>query len=121
MRSDRDLRNRVVVYGAEGIYAEAKEASPYLPNGFYKTVAVSAPTVIDTQQMAEDSAAYNLEKLNRLTLGGSLSVLGNPSINARDCITVSKADIGMTGLWYVYGCEHSWGKEGYLTNLELRQ
>lgn len=120
-RSDRDLRNRVVVYGAEGIYAEAKASSPYLPAGFYKTVAVSAPTVIDSQSMAQDSADYNLTKLNRLTLGGSATILGNPDIQARDCVTVNKSDIGMTGLWYVYGCEHSWGKEGYVTNLDLRQ
>lgn len=119
-RSDRDLRNRVVVYGAEGIYAEAKASSPYLPNGFYKSVAVSAPSVIDTQQMAEDAAQYNLEKLNRLTVGGSITILGDPTIKARDCVTVNKSDMGMTGLFYVYGCEHTWGKEGYTTTLDLR-
>lgn len=121
VRSDRDLRNRVVVYGAEGIYAEAKESSPYLPVGFYKSVAVSAPSVIDTQAMAEQSAQYNLDKLNRLTIGGSVTVLGDATVKARDCVTINKSDIGMTGLFYVYGCEHTFGKEGFTTSLDLRK
>lgn len=120
-RSDRDLRNRVVVYGAQGISATAQASSPYLPGGFYKTVAVGAGTVIDTQSMAQQSANYNLAKLNRLTVGGSLSAFGDSSINCRDCVTVNKSDIGMTGKFFVFGCEHDWSKEGYKTLLDLRQ
>ncbi len=120
-RSDRDLRNRVVVYGSEGVYAEAKASSPYLPAGFYKSVVVAAPTLLTNHSLAQRTANFNLAKLNRLTIGGSVSIIGNPHIVARDCVTVSKADIGMTGKWYVFGCEHDWNKEGYKTNLELRQ
>ena len=120
-RSDRDLRNRVVVYGSEGVQATAQASSPYLPGGFYKSIAVAAPTVITSNSMASSSAAYNLAKLNRLTIGGTATIFGNPAINCRDCVTVSKGDIGMTGKFFVYGIEHSWSKEGYKTQLDLRQ
>jgi hypothetical protein len=120
-RSDRDLRNKVVVYGSEGINAVAKASSPYLPSGFYKTVLVAAPTLITNQGMANQTASYNLAKLNRLTVGGSLTVFGNSAINCRDCITVNKSDIGMTGLWFVYGIEHQWSRDGYTTSMDLRQ
>jgi hypothetical protein len=120
-RSDRDLRNKVVVYGSEGISANAKASSPYLPAGFYKTVLVASPSLITTQGMANSIASYNLAKLNRLTVGGSLTVFGNSAINCRDCITVNKADIGMTGLWFVYSIEHNWSRDGYTTSLDLRK
>lgn len=120
-RSDRDLRNRVVVYGRGGIYAEAKSSSPYLPSGFYKSVVIAAPQVISTQGQAQSAANFNLSKLNRLTIGGTLSIVGNPAISARSCVNVSRSDIGMSGQFYVYGCEHDWSKEGYKTNLDLRQ
>ena len=120
-RSDRDLRNRVVVYGSDGIFAEASASSPYLPAGFYKSVAVAAPTVITSQAMAQKSADYNLALLNRLTIGGAAVIQGDHSISCRDNVTVNKSDIGMSGTFYVYGLEHDWGKEGFKTNLELRK
>lgn len=121
LRSDRDLRNRVVVYGREGVYADASASSPYLPGGFFKTVVIAAPTVIDTQSMAQQTANYNLAKLNRLTIGGSVVCIGNPSISARSCVNVSRSAIGMSGQYYVFACEHEWGRDGYTTILELRQ
>jgi len=120
-RSDRDLRNKVVVYGADGIYANAQSSSPYLPSGFYKAVVVASALLIRTQSMAQQTASYNLAKLNRLTIGGSATIIGDSSISCRDCVTMSKADIGMTGLFYVYGCEHDWSRDGYRTNLDLRK
>lgn len=120
-RSDRDLRNRVVVYGADGIHATAKASSPYLPAGFYKSVAVAAPTVITSQSMAQSAANYNLAKLNRLTIGGSATIIGDSSIACRDNVSVSKSDIGMSGTFYVFGIEHDWSKDGYKTNLDLRK
>ena len=119
-RSDRDLRNRIVVYGSEGIQAEAKAASPYLPGGFYKSVLVAAPTLITTQGMADQTASFNLAKLNRLTIGGSLTTFGNSSVACRDCVDVSMSAIGMTGQFFVYGIEHSWSKDGYTTTMDLR-
>jgi hypothetical protein len=119
--SDRDLRNRVVVYGANGIYATAQASSPYLPGGFYKSIAVSAPGVIDTTSMAQKSANYNLALFNKLTIGGQATILGNPALEARQCITLSGNRISeLNRKWYIYGCEHSWSKSGYVTSLDLR-
>jgi hypothetical protein len=119
-RSDRDLRNRVVVYGAEGIYAEAQASSPYLPSGFYKSVAVASSNMITSQSMANTIATYNLAKLNRLTIGGTITTFGNSSVNCRDCVTVNKSDIGMSGKFYVYSIEHLWSKDGFTTQMDLR-
>jgi len=118
--SDRDLRNRVIVYGTN-IQAEASAPSPYLPSGFYKTVVVAAPGVIDSQSMAQQSANYNLDILNRLTKKLNLTIEGTTGLKARECVTVNIPSIGINGqLWYIYAIEHNWSKNGYVTNLELR-
>lgn len=118
--SDRDLRNRIVVYGAEGIYAVAEAESPYLPSGFRKSVVVASPW-IDDQGMAEDACAYNLDKLNRLTEEVSVEILGDPDLHARQVISISESHVGISGNWYIYSCEHRWGEGGYTTGLELRK
>jgi len=118
--SDRDLRNRMVVYGAEGIYAEAEAESPYLPTGFRKSVIIASPW-IDDQDMAQAACDYNLDKLNRLTEEVSIEVIGDPSLHARQVITVSEFHTGISGDWYIYNCEHRWGEGGYTTGLELRK
>lgn len=119
--SDKDLRNRIVVYGAGDIHAEAKQSSPYLPAGFYKTMVVAAPTVIDTQEMAQDSADYNLPLVNKLTKNAQVTVIGNPNVNVRDIVTLNNVATGMSGDWYVYSCSQNFNKGGYTTDLELRQ
>lgn len=119
--SDKDLRNRIVVYGANSIHAEAQAASPYLPSGFYKSMVVAAPTVIDTQDMAQQAADYNLPLVNKLTKSGQVTILGNPNIACRDVVTVSMSSVGMTGNWYVYSISQSWSKDGFTTQLELRK
>lgn len=121
LTSDKDIRNRVVVYGSEGIYAEASASSPYLPAGFYRTAAVSAPGVIDTQSMASQAASYNLDLYNRLTYKVNVQIIGNPNLDARICVTMNKSSLGVTGLWYVYSIEHSWSKDGYTTSMDLRK
>lgn len=119
--SDRDLRNRVVVYGTTGIYAEASEESPYLPDDFYKSACVATP-IIDEVSEAQDSADYNLALLNKLTEQVSLTLIGDPLYTARKVITLAStyfADIN--GDWYIYSAEHTWSKSGYVTNLVLRR
>ena len=120
LESERDLRNRIVVYGGDGISAVASAVSPYLPAGFYKSVVASA-WWIDTQSMANLAASYNLTLLNRLTKEATITILGNAAINARDVITVTEDNTGISGDWYVYGIEHSWGKSGFTTTMTLRQ
>lgn len=118
--SDVDLRNRVVVYGAGDIFSEAKAASPYLPAGFYKSMAVSAPTVIDTQSMADDAAQWNLAQVNRLTKRMSISIPGDPNLEARKVVSVSSSISGASGNWYIYGIEHSFSRDGFITSVDLR-
>jgi hypothetical protein len=118
--SDRDLRNRIVVYGAEGIYAIAEAESPYLPTGFRKSVVVASPW-IDDQSMAQAACDYNLDKLNRLTEEISVEIVGDPSLHARQVVDVTDTHTSTSGNWYIYSCEHRWGSGGYTTGMELRK
>ena len=51
-RSDEKMRNKIVVYGYDGLSAIA-QASPCaginLPSGFYKTAVIAYPDIIDDQ------------------------------------------------------------------------
>ena len=118
--SSDKIRNRVVVYGDEGIYASAQAESPFLPAGFYKTEVIAAPDLIDTQQMAQDIADYNLELLNRLEKTTTMRVAGTPSVSARSTVTVTEANTGVADDWFVYGCRHEWSTT-YTTSLTLSQ
>lgn len=121
-QSDKDIRNKIIVYGSHGINAEASDSSPYLPDGFYKTAVVSAPGVIDSQSMADQAAEYNLEILNRLTQKFSLTLIGRTNIVPRTIASVTLSSFGMSDeRWYVYSVEHNWSKAGYTTILELRK
>ncbi len=120
--SDRDLRNKVIVYGTGSITATASASSPYLPSGYYRTVVVAAPGVIDTQSMASQSAAYNLDLLNKLTYKLSLGTIGTTGMFARSCIDVNLPTLGISSeQWYIFGIEHNWSRSGYITNFELRK
>lgn len=130
--SDRDLRNRVVVHGATGIFAESKSATTYnpltdsmenilptTPTQFYKAMALVSP-IIDNQSMANNSADYNLALYNRLGVSAQFQVEGDSRLLARKVVAVNEAMLGLTGNWYIYMAEHQWSREGYFTNLELR-
>jgi len=118
--SDDELRNRIVVYGGNGITAEAKTASPYLPAGFYKTSVLSA-FFVDRQDMADKAASDNLAKWNRLRNSLNITIEGDPSLAVRDVITVQQTDLGIDSDWYVYSATHSLGSSGYTISMELRQ
>jgi hypothetical protein len=130
--SDRDLRNRVVVHGSPGIYAESKSATSYnpltdtmenilptTPTQFYKAMALVS-SIIDNQGMADKSASYNLSLYNRLNVSAQFQVEGDSTFLARKVITIDESKLGLTGNWYIYLAEHQWSREGYFTNLELR-
>jgi hypothetical protein len=119
--SDANIRNKVIVYGSAGIHKVASASSPYLPAGFFRTIVVAAPGVIDSNSMAQQSADYNLDLLNRLTQKVNLTMAGTTGIIPRKIATVSIPDIGVSGNWYVYAVEHNWSKAGYITSVELRK
>lgn len=118
--SERDLRNRVVVYGLNNVYAEAKATSPYLPAGFYKTTVI-ATDILDNKSYCQQAANYNLTLLNRLTESLSVEIEGNPNIVARDVITVNSTELGTSDDWYVFSANHDLNDGGYRTRLELRK
>lgn len=120
-KSDHDIRNKVIVYGSEGIFEEASASSPYLPDGFYRTVVVAAAGVIDSSGMASQAAAYNLEILNRLTQKMSITIEGRTNIFPRTIVNVTNLDSDVNGKWYVYSVEHKWDRSGYLTTIEGRK
>jgi hypothetical protein len=116
--STDDLRNRVVVFGRDGIYAEDSAVSPYLPSGFYKTAIVSSE-LIDSQSMADDAASYNLALYNRLTESCRVDILGDYSLRARDTINISESFTTVSGDWFIYSCTHRMDEDGYTTSLQL--
>jgi hypothetical protein len=117
-----NLRNKIVIYGSGSIYAEASASSPYLPDGFYKTVVIWCAQLFVAQEMAQMAADYNLEALNRITEGMSLVAVGNPDYLARKVITANFPEIGVNSTdYYIFAAEQNWGSQGYTVNLELRK
>lgn len=118
--SDHDLRNRIVIYGSPGINAEASAVSPFLPAGFFKTVVLSSH-IVDLQSMADDAAAFNLALLNRLTEEVIVEVVGDNDLIARNVVHLNQTNLGENDDWYIYASDHSYGKSGYITTLNLRK
>lgn len=127
---EKDLRNRVVVYGSEGVYASAQKATSWnprtsafeavLPSGFYKT-AVAASQWIDSTAMAQDAASYNLALYNRLADIGSITVEGNYRLLAKRTINISSSFSGISAEYYIFMVNHQWGQNGYTVTLQLRR
>ena len=122
IRSTKNLRNRVVVYGKENITGIASASSPYLPGGFYKT-AVIATQAIDSSSQANTAASNNLALMNRLTESLSLQIEGDYQIEPRKFaqVVVEDTDISMdiSGLWFIYQVEHRLDQSGYICNATL--
>lgn len=117
--STEELRNRVVVFGKNGIRAEAKEDSPYLPSGFYKTAIVSSE-LIDSQGMANDSAHYNLNLYNKLTENMRVETEGDHRFRIHDIIGVSEPFLGKENeKWFLYAVTHRIGNDGFTSTLTL--
>lgn len=131
-RNERDLRNRVVVYGNNPLSAEAKSSTSYdpitdgmiavLPAGFYKSMAIATP-ILDEQSFVTKTANYNLKLYNRLGVQFQATVEGDHRLIARNCINVENPIIfpGQTLPFYIYASDHQWGTGGYTVNLELRK
>ena len=116
-KSDENLRNKVVVFGAPGISATASAASAHLPANFYKTAIISHG-MIDTQAMAQDTADLNLTVLNRLTEGVVVECEGDPDIDCQDTVTVTEAWTGVAGDWFVLAATHTF-ESSYRMRLTL--
>ena len=108
--SDDKLRNKLVVYGADDIAAKAQASPPSgvtMPAGFHKTAVISYPDIIDTAQMAQDIAEYNLTLLNRITETVTLDAVGDPSLVRGQIVTMDEPDhLNLTGDWFLFECTH---------------
>lgn len=118
--SSDKIRNKVVVYGKEGVYASASASSPFLPADFYKAEVLSAPDLVDNNTMAQDIADYNLDLMNRLEKSATVTVLGTPAVSARKVVTFTEAKTGISADWFVYGCKHRLS-DSYMISMTLTQ
>jgi hypothetical protein len=132
LESDRDLRNRVVVHGSTGIYSEDSNGQswnpitqayedilPTTPTQFYKSMALVSH-FIDNQSMADKSTEYNLDLYNKLTVGAQITAEGDPAYLARKIMEIDQPALSLTGNWYIFQADHSWSRNGYIMDLELR-
>jgi len=131
---ETNLRNRIVVWGKEGVFAEAKKSTsfdpileswiqvtPTTPSIFYKTIAFVS-SLVGTDNLAQSAADYNLTLFNRLGYGITMSVVGDPSYIARNTITINDGILGIDKKdFYIFLSEHSWSKSGYVVNMELNR
>jgi len=117
---ERDLRNKIVVYGGGGISAVASDSSPYLPANFYKTVVASAEW-IDNQGMAQSAADKNLTLLNVLNQEVNVTFIGQHDVFVRDIAEFIYSPLGISGLWLVDTVDHDWSRNGFTTTLRLRK
>ena len=118
--SEVDLRNKVVVWGYNGITASSSATSPYLPDGYFKTVLFSND-LVDTQDMADRVALYNREALNRPNREVTASVIGDYILQTRKTINVSLSNsVGVEEQMYIFSATHSWSSAGYEVSLVLR-
>lgn len=117
--TDEGIRNKVVVYGyTSGIGATSFASSPYLPANFYKTSVIQS-NIIDSNTLAQAAADFNLILYNRLTESCTLTVMGDPTIRARQFIQVEDDYTGTTGYWFIHDVTHSIGSDGYICKLTL--
>jgi len=125
---EKDLRNRIVVYGGGEIVAEAKQSTSWnpetssyqqvLPTGFYKTALLSS-SMIAAQGYAETIADYNLKRFNRLWHKFRMTTLGNPDLHARSVVTINSTAMSVNSNWYIMQLTHNWGAGGFLTSMDL--
>lgn len=127
--TEKNLRNRVVVYGQSGVYAESSASSPYLPNGYYKTAVLAAPEMVSSNSVAKQISDFNLFLFNDLQQRLTLILVGDPTMNCRDEVYFDPSNLSsyinpslypdLKGRWYVYSCENQWSTTGYTTTVEL--
>lgn len=120
--SDEGLRNKVVVYGRDNLVKKAQIASPYLPVGFYKTAVIASP-LIDSDEMAQAAADYNLDLYNRLSESCTLGIMGDSSVKPRQFIEISDTFTGCTGAtpasraWFIQQISHQLSANGFETKI----
>ena len=121
-KSIEETRNRVVVYGREGIFASASQSRGDIlySASYYKTAVIAHP-LIQTQALAQTTADYNLVMYNRLTEILQLEVEGNPSLEINKIAEVTGSTFSGIGTsdWFIYQCRHNFSPNGYTVDMTL--
>jgi len=121
-KSIEETRNRVVVYGREGIFASASQSRGDIlySADYYKTAVIAHP-LIQTQALAQTTADYNLVMYNRLTEMLQLEVEGNPSLEINKIVEVTGSTFSGIGTsdWFIYQCRHNFSPTGYTVDMTL--
>ena len=121
-KSTEETRNRVVVYGRQGIQATASQArGDILYSASYFKTAVVAHPLIQTQSQAQTTADYNLDLYNRLTEVVQMEVEGDPTLEINQIIEVTGSTFTGIGTsdWFLYQLRHNFSPNGYTVNMTL--
>ena len=120
--SEKDLRNKIIIYGFVPIVGIASAKVKCLPDGYYKTISFGLDTIYN-QEDAQKMAEYNLDLFTRLTESIKVTIVGDVRLNSRIVISINSNLLGSVGSgnWYVFGCTHNLSKNGFTTDLDLRR
>lgn len=101
-KTDRNLRNKIVVVGYDDIRAEASAPSPYVANPPTYRTAILSSELIDTQQMAQVIANWMLGDLNHLTESVEMDIQANPLLNVGHTITIDLVEDGYSAEYFIF-------------------
>lgn len=108
------IRNKIVVYGAEGIKATASASSPYV---VVDQASCIAHPLLDTQEIAQATADVNLEILNRLAQTVNLDLKGDASVQPRTCYHITESFTSTNNDVFVYRVTHNLSQAGFITSV----
>jgi len=125
VRSDKALRNRIVVRGQDADYnlieVEAKADSPYVPTPPRYRSAVISSSVLDNADQCQQIADRVLNELNRISTTVDLEVVGNPLLQVGHTIGLQESFTGhaSTTKYFLYQLRSTMDETGYRMNLTL--
>ena len=101
-KTDRNLRNKIVVVGYDEIRAEASALSPYVANPPGYRTAILSSEIIDTSSMAQVIANWMLNDLNHLQESVEMDIQANPLLNVGHTITIDLQEDGVSAEYFVF-------------------
>ncbi len=101
-KTDRNLRNKIVVVGYDDIRAEASAPSPYIASPPTYRTAILSSELVDTQQMAQVIANWMLGDLNHLTESVEMDIQANPLLNVGHTITIDLVEDGYSAEYFIF-------------------
>lgn len=97
--TDKDLRNKIITLGYNGIRSEVRADSPYAS---IDRLACYSSEIIDTQGMSDTMAAWMLSDLNTLTYIYTFECVGNPYVDIGRSVGIVDSDLGLNTSFFVF-------------------